>query len=317
MRRRSVIGLVVLALIALLLVFVYTQYFRGEPAPPATEHADTGETLSTESEFDRLAREDPVKMLDQAVTRYQREAAGGAHFELTKQERVNGEPKPPAPPPVERIDTWVRGDVPDATGKTNIEIVMKWKDGAKEVLGSKVEATLFRERPDEKMITWRPTALRFLRLSPAVPPNNPMARSQSRYCIRDAGLYRSMLRTFEAWKERQTAGAFAFEYLGKKPIAELGGVECHVIKRVCRAPEVDAFELGGVPDPAKLATDGFTEVTIYVDAGRWLQLGTELHRTEPEGERVLVGAYYFRDVELNPKIPPDTFTFTADVLMKK
>ena len=30
--------------------------------------------------------------------------------------------------------------------------------------------------------------------------------------------------------------------------------------------------------------------------------------TKPDGTRVLIGAYYFRDVQLNPTIPPDTFT---------
>ena len=57
-----------------------------------------------------------------------------------------------------------------------------------------------------------------------------------------------------------------------------------------------------------MAKEGFTEVTIYIDAERRLQVGTELYRTEPDGTRVLVGTYYQRDVELNPTFPPDVFT---------
>jgi hypothetical protein len=118
-----------------------------------------------------------------------------------------------------------------------------------------------------------------------------------------------MLRTHEAWKARQEAGEFKFEYLGKKFFDKVGR-ECHVIKRICARVEIDSFELGGTAstDPKVVAVEGFTEVTLYIDAERWLQLGSELYRTEPDGTRVLVGAYYFRDVELNPTIPPDTFT---------
>jgi outer membrane lipoprotein-sorting protein len=119
-----------------------------------------------------------------------------------------------------------------------------------------------------------------------------------------------MLRTHEAWKARQDAGEFKVEYLGKKPIEKVGGVECHVVKRICQRTETDSFEFGAAAniEPQVVAVEGFTEVTLYVDARRWLQLGSELYRTEPDGARVLVGAYFFRDVQLNPTFPPDTFT---------
>ena len=65
---------------------------------------------------------------------------------------------------------------------------------------------------------------------------------------------------------------------------------------------------------ARKSAEGFTEVTIFIDIERWLQVGTELYRTEPDGTRVLVGAYYVRDVQLNPNFPPDAFT--AETLKK-
>ena len=130
--------------------------------------------------------------------------------------------------------------------------------------------------------------------------------------IRDAVLaYLRQLRSelIRAARYAQEAGELNVEYLGKKTPEKIGR-ECHVIKRVCPRVEIDAFEIGGTAstDPKVVAVEGFTEVTIYIDAERWLQVGTELYRTEPDGTRVLVGAYYFRDVQLNPGFPPDAFT---------
>ena len=46
-----------------------------------------------------------------------------------------------------------------------------------------------------------------------------------------------------------------------------------------------AFELGGKAssDPKVIATEGFTEVILYIDRERWLQVGSEIYRTEPDG----------------------------------
>jgi hypothetical protein len=195
--------------------------------------------------------------------------------------------------------------VPGEDGKPAPEVLMKWKSGAKRARLVTIRGSLFSARPksegglDGKMLT-EPNILG------AVFPNTGLAKEQSRYCIRDAGLYGAMLRTHEAWKKRQAKGELKFEFLGRKTPPEIGR-ECFAIKRLCNGVEVDAFELGGTAtgDPK---TEGFTEVTIFIDVERWVQVGSELYRTEPDGTRVLVGAYYFRDVQLNPTIPPDTFT---------
>jgi outer membrane lipoprotein-sorting protein len=90
-------------------------------------------------------------------------------------------------------------------------------------------------------------------------------------------------------------------------------VECHIVKRLCRTAEVDSFELGGSSDTdaATIAREGFNQVTVMVDAARWLQVGTELRRANGE----LIGAYYFREIELNPAFSKDTFE--KDGLLKK
>ncbi len=314
MRTVAITG-VVFAVIAGAAVYAYHTLTQGAPPPPAPEFQDTGETLATQIDFEKLAQTDPVKLLAECLMRYQREVKSGIHCTLEKQERVKGQPPHPEMPPVEVIDLWVRGDVPDPhTHQTAIEVLMKWQSGARKVLGSEITGTLFSEKPEAenglggKVVTWRPKAFG-LKLGPPMLPNSKPAQEQSRYCIRDAGLYRTMLRTYEAWKARQDVGELKFDYLGKK-FSDKTASECLMIRRYCPRIEIDAFEIGGTArsDPKVVAAEGFTDVTIFIDPQLWLQVGTELYRTEPDGTRVLVGAYYFRDITLNPTFVPETFT---------
>jgi hypothetical protein len=102
----------------------------------------------------------------------------------------------------------------------------------------------------------------------------------------------------------------AVTYHGKRAVPEVGGHECYVLKRTCKTTEVDPFALDEpAPTDAKVIDrDGFTEVTLYIDAVRRLQLGTVIRRTDGE----LVGEYFFRDVALvKAEFPSDTFTPAA------
>jgi hypothetical protein len=183
-------------------------------------------------------------------------------------------------------------------------------------MGSKLEGSLYREDKDrESMLTWRPSA--FIREF-KVGVKSGSARDASRYCIRDAGIYRGMLRTYEAWKDRQDAGTLVAEYLGRRPVPQADGADCLIVKRLCRTPELDAFalEANGKPDDTSaeaLARDGFTEVTIMVDTRRWMQVGTELRKANGE----LIGAYYVNHIELNPTFDPATFDDGKTGLLKK
>lgn len=313
MRRRAFVLGVMLSLILILAIGmgIYTRFIRSSPDfIDALVIADTAEPLPQSDEFEQLARSNPVEMLHQTLIRYQREVKQGFRAVLNKEERVKGKLMPR-----EVIDVFVRGDVPNpTTGKTRIEVLMKWQSGAQKVLGSEVSGTLYVEEKGgnkDQIITWRPSAL--FKKEHAIDVNGPSAQDASRYCIRDAGLYRGTLRTYDVWKQRKEEGILATEYLGRKPVEEAGGVECHIVKRICQTPEVDAFELGGTPDlrPESIAQEGFTEVTVMIDAKRWLQVGTELRRANGE----LVGAYYFRDIELDPSFATDTFS--KDGLLKK
>ncbi|HSQ54746.1 MAG TPA: hypothetical protein VLM40_03295 [Gemmata sp.] len=314
MRCWSVRFAVALALVGLGLS-IYARFFYAPALAEPERFVDDHGRLPTAEEFEALAASDPVKMYDACLKRFQREVKGGFRATLIKRERVHGEPKPPEDPPEEVIRLAVRGDVPDSeTGKSQIEVSMKWQSGPrKDFLGSEIWATLYSERPGKDgtggaVVTWRPHAL--IRPVTPVPVNGSLAQGQSRYCIRDAGHYGGMHRTFLAWENRRKAGTLKTEYLGKQVIEKVGGRLCYVVRRHCDSPEVDPFERGGAADtsPSNVAKVGFTSVTVMIDCESWLQVGTELQRTGPDGKPILIASYYFRDIELNPKFEPDTFT---------
>jgi hypothetical protein len=309
---RPVVAVLALAGLTGLGLGVYARFFREPPPPPdAPRHVDDQARLPTPEEFAHLARTDPVALLDACLKRYERETTNAFTATLVKKERVKGDPRPPKEPPTEEVALAVRGEVPDpATGKPCIEVLMKWTPGkARTFLGKEIRGALYSEKPGDegthgKVVTWRPDAA----LGPrtAIPAGDPLAQGQSRYCIRDAGVYRGMLRTYDAWKHRKEAGTLRTAFVGTNPVPEVGGRVCLVIDRTCDAPEADAFEFGKEPkaDAKTLATEGFTRVRILIDAETWLQIGTELYR--PDGH--LLAAYYFLDPDIRATLPPDTFT---------
>lgn len=317
---RRIVGFAALLLFAGLALGYYGRFIaEGSPLPVGPQHVDTGNPLSTEEMFEQLAKTDPVAMYDQCLTRYQRETTGSFTATLIKKERVEGHPKPPENPQEEVIHLFVRGDVPDKkTGKLTVEVLMKWQSGAhKDPLGAEIRGALYSEKPGNegthgKIVTWRPKAWV---TTMKVFPTDPLAQSQSRYCILDAGMYRGMLRTYEAWKQRQEAGTLKTKYEEKRAIPELDGRVCHIIDRLCDSPEADAFLLKTPPevvtDPKIIARDGFTRVRVMIDVETWQQVGTELYR--PDGN--LLASYYFRNA--NNKATLDADTFTTAGLEKK
>lgn len=306
MLRRAVVSLLVLATVGLAGIGAWSLW----PAPPfvpdTVPQHPTGDLPPPPADrFAELAATDPVAMLDAGLSKYQREVKGFSAV-LVKRERVGGKLHPP-----EKVRLAVWGDVPGPDGKTAAHVRMIWDEGAKGdgmgFLEKKVKGTLYVEPAARAQMTvHRPGAL----LELPVGIKDAKARASSRYCITDAGLYRGMLRTYAAWKARKEAGELDTAYLGKRPVAEVGGRECYVVKRTCKTAEVDSFALDEkAPTDAKvLAQDGFTEVTVMIDAERWVQVGTVIRRADGE----LVGEYYFRDVELRTEpFPPDTFTAEA------
>jgi hypothetical protein len=292
-----VLGLVVIA------AGSYYLFFR-EPPPLAEtpQFHDAGNRLPTAAEFEALAKSDPVKLLAACLTRYQREVKNGITATLIKKERVHGDPKPPKEPPEEEIKLSVQGDVPDADGKRKVHVRMIWAAGARKAIVGTVHGSLFVEEKggnEDKIIAWLGFAF-------PTPLNGPMARGASRYCMKDAGLYGAMLRSHTVWKKRQEDKELKWKFIEKRAVPEVGGQMCYVIERTSPTPEVDPFEIGGEPNTGgkPVADVGQVRITLFIDAERWLQVGSQLHRADGN----LLGAYYFRDINLNPTFAEDTFT---------
>lgn len=305
MARRVVVSLLIAATLVLAGVGAYSRIFSTPaveyiepPVPPTDTPPTPGE------QFAKLAGTDAVAMLAACLSNYEQEATG-FRATLAKRERIKGKLHDP-----ESVRVIATGDVPGPDKKTHIQVRMIWDQGARaDAFGNPVRGSLYVEdQAADQLAIFRPTAT-FLK-DFSVPYKSDLARDASRYCIKDAGLYRSMLRTYAAWKKRQDAGELNLQYLGKRAVPELGGRECFVVKRTCKTAEVDPFALDEQPptDPKVIDRDGFTEVTLLIDAGRRLQLGTIIRRTDGE----LVGEYFFRDVELvKAPFPSDTFTAAA------
>ena len=265
------------------------------PAPPIpeSERHSQKDQPSAGTDFAELAHTDPVALLEASVRRYRAEVRG-FRATLHKQERLAGTLYPP-----EVLKVSVR-ESPYAAR-------MLWESGARAVkvggisLGT-VEGVLYAAGENHgAMQVWRPGAL-FAPVA-GVPPTGDQAKAGSRYAITEAGLGAAADRTRRAWAAARDRGQLRVEFLGTKPVSEVGGRVCHVIRRTCESPEVDAFLASDpTPDPAG-SPDAFTTVTVMIDAETWLQVGSELRRADGE----LVGAYFFRDVELNPAFGPDEF----------
>ena len=113
------------------------------------------------------------------------------------------------------------------------------------------------------------------------------AKSASRYPPNEFGILRGAERVFDAWSAAQERGALRTEYLGLRPVSELGGRRCHAIRRTCLTPE----------------EDGLTQVTIQFDPDTLLQVGAVLMAGDD-----LIGRYHFADLKLNPPLSADRFS---------
>ncbi len=267
------------------------------PIAPKDEGA-----LPSPEEFEQLAKTDAVAMLEACLIRYQRDGIVGMKATMEKQERVKGTMNER-----EIVKIVTSGEVPDKSGNTpNLRVRMIWESGFRKVLGIKNLATLYVTGEHNNHMQ----TLTSLGNSMSIDPKGMMPRGASRYCITDGGIYRGMLRTFDAWKKRQEKGELNAHFLGIQHPPELGGRACYVIQRRCTNPEVDSFSLDEPSDPkADPRRDGSAEVTAYIDVELWLHTGTMLKRADGS----VLGEYWFRDVVLAKK-PFDPNPFTMDAV---
>jgi hypothetical protein len=123
----------------------------------------------------------------------------------------------------------------------------------------------------------------------SVDPDGPSAMGSSRYPMYEFGLKIGQQRTLGPWVKAHDKKALHVRYLGEKKVAEVGNRVCWVLER---------FPYDEPED------DGVAKLTIYVDKETWFQVGSTLK--DRDGK--VIGEYFFRDIELNPKFDDDTFT---------
>lgn len=263
------------------------------PPGPALEEAPAPSGPATTDDLARLARSDPVGLLDACRRKFRNEVRT-YRATFRKQERMNGVLYPP-----EVIRLTAREE-PYA-------VLMIWERGARKVLGTATEGVLFvAGENDGKMIVWRPAAL--LAKTLTLSPTDRQARTSARYAVTEAGLGHVLERTYRAWAAERDRGRLRAEFLGTRRADEVGGRMCHVIRRTCDTPTIDPFVMTEPPpDPATRPADAVTTITLMIDAETGLQLGSELRRADGE----LAGSYYYSDVELNPSFPRTHFTPAA------
>jgi hypothetical protein len=118
------------------------------------------------------------------------------------------------------------------------------------------------------------------------------AKQSGRYTIAEFGLKQALQRIVGNWKRARAEKALHVEYLGIHKVVEAGDRPCHKFHRTGYAKPED----GGV-----------TELILYVDTETQLQVGSVLLG---EGGQLL-GEYFFRDIQLNPKFAPEQFQRAA------
>ncbi len=250
-----------------------------EPAPrPASAPiqvallppGDNDVPLPTENQLARLARTDPVGFIEACQRRIAREVKGYRCL-LKKQERLAGKLKPS-----ELIEAQFREDP--------FSVYLNWKEGTR--LAQRV---LYVKGENKDKLLVKPAGLAAIIGIVERDPEGDEAKQSGRYPMTEFGMKYGIERTLLFWKKAQKEKALTITYLGVRKVPELNDRPCHVFKRTgYAAPE----------------EDGITDNTTYIDAETWLQVGSVLKGAEGQ----LLGEYFFRDVELNPKYDPDPFT---------
>jgi hypothetical protein len=235
--------------------------------------ADDEKPLPDAAAMERLARTDPVAFLENCLRRYNREVQG-YRVTLEKQERLGGVLQPR-----EVLEADFR--------EQPFSVLLRWEKGK----GLAERVLYVRGENDDKMLVL-PAGLARLVGVVRRDPHGPQARKAGRYPITEFGIKIGTERALASWLKARREGALHVEYLGEQRLPETGNRPCYVLRRTRYRRSED----GGV-----------TEATFYIDTDTWLQVGSVLQGTEGE----LIGAYYFRDVQLDPHFPPGTFSTAA------
>lgn len=242
---------------------------------PAQAVPGSRDALPGAAEMERLARNNPAAFLEYGLRHYAREVKGYT-LTMQKQEYLDGKLNPK-----EVIEVCFR-DQPHS-------VYFNWVEG-----GGRAERALYVEGENNGKMLARPSGSFTRRIVGDVVERDvdgPDARRSGRYPLNEYGLKKAAERTLAAFKNETANHNLKYEYLGVQKVSEVGDRPCHTLRFHYTKP----------------LRDGVTEATFYVDAASWLQVGSLLKRADGS----LVGAYYFRDIKLNPEFKPDQFKRAA------
>jgi hypothetical protein len=229
--------------------------------------------LPSAAEMERLAKEKPVEFLKQCLRTYDRNVKGYT-ANMQKQERLGGKLQP-----TEVTEIAFREDP--------YSVSMHWLEGAR-----LAEAVVYVEGENNNQMLVRPAGMLARRFIVERDPDGAEAKKSGRYTLKEFGIKKGMERILDSWKEADKKGELHVEYQGEVKVKEAGNRTCIRLHR-------DRY--------AKPEADGVTDLTIYIDKETWLQVGSVIKGDEDK----VIGAYFFRDIHINPDFKPDTFTREA------
>lgn len=247
----------------------------GAPSTPARKViADDGGQLPSADEMERLARTDPPAFLENCLRRYAREVKGYS-LVMQKQESIDGRLNPR-----EVVEVYFR-DQPHS-------VFMRWIEGAR-----MAERAVYVEGENDGKMLARPKGILRFAVGKVVSrdPDSVEAKSSGRYSIKEFGLKKAAERTLTSWKNAIDRKVLKVEYRGIEKVKETGNRPCYTFHGVFSEPQ----------------NEGCIDVVIHYDTETWLQTASVLRAANDR----LIGAYYFRDIRLNPTFKADQFQKSA------
>ncbi len=227
-------------------------------------------SLRHQQAVEKILRADPPRFLQMCVERYDREVQGYSGI-LQKRERVAGQ----------LHDTEV---VAFHFRERPFSVSMNWKKGAR-----RAQKTLYVEGENHNKMLARPAG--FLAFVGVVERDvdSPDVKAAGRYTVTEFGMQLGTLRTLKPMIEAKARKALHVRYEGMFRVPEAGDRPCYKLVRTPYDPPED---------------EGVNELTIYLDAENWFQVGSVLKGADGQ----LIAEYYFRDLRLNPSFEPNPFT---------
>ena len=243
-----------------------------KPKPPQVE-TPKGWQQPDNATMAKLAAKDPIAFLENCVRRYDRDVQG-YKLRFYKKERIDGKLNG-----AEEINVCFR-DKPHS-------VLLRWVEGARKAKGA-----LYVEGENGGKILVKPAGLAVIAGIVKREVEGSDAKQSGRYTLKQFGLKNATLRALNSWKTAKADDGLFVELVGEEKVKEAGDKTCWVLKR---------------SKYKKQENDGVVETTLYIDKDTWLQVGSVVRGEDGK----LIGEYYFRDIELNPKFDDNQFAKAA------